>query len=108
MSGDPKFEASQDIPDFDYARYAELCGLHAIRVERPEEIAPAWQEAFTAHVPTVIDALASPDVPPIPPHIEWKEAKALMSALMAGDPNTTDIVRQASKQSLLDLLPGRG
>ena len=39
--------------------------------------------------------LASPDVPPIPPHIEWKEAKALMSALLTGDPDTAGIVRQA-------------
>ena len=108
MSGDPKFEASQDIPDFNYARYAELCGLNGIRVERPEEIAGAWERAFAAKTPTVIDAVVSPDVPPIPPHIEWKQAKALMKALMNGDPDTADIVRQASKQTLLDLLPGRG
>ena len=79
-----------------------------IRVEKPDEITPAWERAFASPVPTVIDALASPDVPPIPPHIEWKQAKALMSALLTGDPDTADIVRQASKQTLLDLLPGRG
>lgn len=108
MSGDPKFAVSQDVPDFDYCRYAELCGLQGIRVEKPDEITPAWERAFASPVPTVIDALASPDVPPIPPHIEWKQAKALMSALLTGDPDTADIVRQASKQTLLDLLPGRG
>jgi pyruvate dehydrogenase (quinone) len=107
MNGDPKFEASQDLPDFDYARYAELCGLRGIRVETPEEVGPAWERAFSAGVPTVVDALASPDVPPIPPHIEWKEARALMSAMLTGDPDTADIVRQATKQTLLDLLPGR-
>ncbi len=40
MSGDPKFAVSQDVPDFDYARYAELCGLQGIRVEDPDEIGP--------------------------------------------------------------------
>ena len=108
MEGDPKFEASQDIPDFNYARYAELCGLQGVRVERPEDVAPAWSRAFSANVPTVIDVLTDPDVPPIPPHIEWKQAKALMSALLTGDPNAGGIVRHASKQALLDLLPGRG
>lgn len=108
MEGDPKFEASQDIPDFNYARYAELCGLQGIRVEHPDEIAPAWQQAFAADRPTVIDALASPDVAPIPPHIEWKQAKALMSAMLTGDPDTGGIVHQLSKQSMLDFLPGRG
>lgn len=108
MEGDPKFEASQSIPDFDYARYAELCGLQGIRVEEPEEIGPAWDRAFSAALPTVIDVLASPDVPPIPPHIEWKQAKALMTALLTGDPDAGDIIRQATKQTLLDFLPGRG
>ncbi len=108
MEGDPKFEASQEIPDFDYAAYAQLCGLQGIRVERPDDIADAWKRAFSSSVPTVIDAHASPDVPPIPPHIEWKQAKAMMSALLTGDPDAAGIVRQAGKQTLLDLLPGRG
>src|SRR5438552_11693193 len=33
MEGDPKYEASQDLPDFPYARYAELVGLKGIRVD---------------------------------------------------------------------------
>ena len=33
MEGDPKFEGSQDLPDFPYARYAELLGLNGIRVD---------------------------------------------------------------------------
>ncbi len=35
MEGDPKFEGSQDLPDFPYARYAELLGLKGIRVDTP-------------------------------------------------------------------------
>ena len=31
LEGDPKYEASQDIPDFPFARYAELLGLRGIR-----------------------------------------------------------------------------
>jgi pyruvate dehydrogenase (quinone) len=108
MNGDPKFEASQDLPDFHYARYAELCGLHGIRVERAEDIGAAWEQAFTSRVPTVIDAVTTPEMPPIPPHIEWKEARALMNALIKGDPATKDIVRNGSKEALLDLIPGRG
>ncbi len=108
MEGDPKFEASQDIPDLDYSRYAELCGLRGIRVEDPDDIGAAWHDAFAADVPTVIDVVVSPDVPPIPPHIEWKEAKALMSALLRGDPDSAAIIKQSTKQSLLDFLPGRG
>jgi pyruvate dehydrogenase (quinone) len=108
MSGDPKFEASQDIPDFDYARYADLCGLQGIRVEEPDALGDAFDRAFAASSPVVLDILASADIPPIPPHIEWKQGKALMQALLGGDPDATEIIRQSTKQSLLDLLPGRG
>ena len=38
MEGDPKFEASQDVPDFPYAAYAELIGLRGLRVDRPEKL----------------------------------------------------------------------
>ena len=40
MSGDPKFEGSQDLPDFPYARYAELLGLKGIRVDTPDQVGP--------------------------------------------------------------------
>ena len=36
MEGDPKFEGSQDLPDFPYARYAEMLGLNGIRVDYPD------------------------------------------------------------------------
>ena len=45
-SGDPKFEASQELPDFPYAAYAESIGLKGIRVDRPEDVGPAWDAAL--------------------------------------------------------------
>ena len=34
LAGDPKLPASQDLPDFPDARYAESLGLKGIRVDR--------------------------------------------------------------------------
>src|SRR5215204_6775074 len=45
LEGDPKYEASQDIPDFPYARYAELVGLKGIRISDPGDVGAAWDEA---------------------------------------------------------------
>ena len=36
LPGDPKFPATQEIPDFPYARFAELVGLRGIRVDDPD------------------------------------------------------------------------
>ena len=36
MDGNPRFDASQDIPDVPYARFAEMIGLKGIFVDDPE------------------------------------------------------------------------
>jgi pyruvate dehydrogenase (quinone) len=107
MSGDPKFAGSQELPDFPYARYAELLGLEGIRVERPEEVGSAWDRALTAERPVVIEAITDPEVPPLPPHITLEQAKAMSSALVAGDENAGRIIKQAFKQKAEEFLPGR-
>ena len=107
MEGDPRYEASQQLPDFPYARYAELIGLRGIRVDDPEQLADAWQQALTADRPVVLEAITDPDVPPLPPHITLAQAKALTSALAHGDPSATQIIKQAAKGKLEEFLPGR-
>jgi pyruvate dehydrogenase (quinone) len=107
MSGDPKFEGSQDLPDFPYARYAEMLGLHGVRVDTPERVGPAWDEALAAGRPVLYEAITDPEVPPLPPHITLEQAKSLTSALLSGDPNAGRIIQQAFRQKVQEFLPGR-
>ena len=100
MSGDPKFEGSQDVPDFDFAGYANLIGLRGISVDRPELLGDAWERALGAGCPVVLDVRVDPDVPPLPPHITFKQAREYASALLKGDPDSMDIVRASIKQIL--------
>jgi pyruvate dehydrogenase (quinone) len=97
MAGDPKLEASQRIPDFDYAGYARLLGLEGIRVEDPGEVADAWDQALAARRPVVLEAVTDPEVPPLPPHIKLEQATSLAKALMKGDPHGGRIVTEAIK-----------
>jgi pyruvate dehydrogenase (quinone) len=100
MAGDPKLEASQVLPNFDFARYAEVLGLKGIRVERPEDVGPAWDEAL-AHTggPVVYEAITDPEVPPLPPHIKFEQAEKLAQAL-PGDPHRTRIIKESIKGKL--------
>jgi pyruvate dehydrogenase (quinone) len=107
MSGDPKFEGSQNLPDFPYARYAEMLGLKGIRVAAPDVVAAAWDEALSSDRPVVYEAVTDPEVPPLPPHITLEQAKALSSALLGGDPHAGRVVRQSVKQKMEEFLPGR-
>jgi pyruvate dehydrogenase (quinone) len=98
MAGDPKLEASQDVPDFPYARYAESIGLLGIRVDRPDEIGPAWDQALSADRPCVVEAITDPEVPPLPPHITFDQGKKLLEAILKGDPARGEIIRQSWRQ----------
>jgi pyruvate dehydrogenase (quinone) len=100
MSGDPKLPASQDLPDFPYARYAESLGLRGIRVDNPDQVGPAWDEAFRSDRPTVFEAVTDPEVPPLPPHITFQQAKAMSSSLLKGDPNWRAVVADTYRQML--------
>ncbi len=91
MDGDPKFPASQDLLDISFARHAELLGLRGIRVETPEGVGAAWDEALAADRPVVIDALVDPSVPPLPPELTEKQQKTLTKALAAGDPDAAAV-----------------
>ena len=107
MEGNPKFGGSQELPDFPYARYAELIGLEGIRVDAPDQIGPAWDGALAARRPVVIEAITDPEVPPLPPHITIDQARALSSALMSGDPNAGQIVKETFRQKVGELFAGR-
>jgi pyruvate dehydrogenase (quinone) len=98
MEGDPKYVASQEIPDYPYARFAEGAGLAGIRVDRPEDVGAAWDAALAAGKPTVIDVYTDPDVPPLPPHVTFKQARAYAESLLKGDPDRAGILRQSVKE----------
>jgi pyruvate dehydrogenase (quinone) len=107
MEGDPKFVGSQQLPDFPYARYAELLGLKGIRVDTPDRLGAAWDEAFAADRPVVLEVLTDPEVPPLPPHITLEEARNFMRSIIAGDPDAKRMIRQSFRQKLAELMPGR-
>jgi len=108
MSGDPKLKASQDLPDFPYARYAESLGLRGLRIDRPEQIAEVWEHAFRSDRPVVVEAVTDPEVPPLPPHITFKQAAGLSSALLKGDPGWRAIVSRTYRDMLSSWKPHRG
>jgi pyruvate dehydrogenase (quinone) len=97
MVGNPKYEPSQQLPKFPYAKYAELIGLYGIEVTKPERIEEAFKRAFTADRPCVIEFHTDPEVPPLPPHIDFKQARNFASSILHGDPHRWRMVEQAAK-----------
>ena len=107
MEGDPKFDASQQIPEFDYAAYADSVGLRGIRVDDPNDIGPAWAAALASDRPVVLDAVTDPEVPPLPPHITFTQAVNFAHAVAQGDSGRRGMITQAIRQKAQQLVPGR-
>ncbi|HEY2023925.1 thiamine pyrophosphate-requiring protein [Paraburkholderia sp.] len=106
MNGDPKFEASQDIPSVPYHKFAELIGLKGLYVDDPERMGTVWDEAFASDRPVVIEVKTDPNVAPLPPHITLQQAKAFATTLFKGDPDEGNIIVDTAKQVLGAVLPG--
>jgi pyruvate dehydrogenase (quinone) len=107
MEGDPKFNASQEIPNVPYHRFAELIGLKGIYVDRPEALGAAWDQALASDRPVVLEVKTDPEVPPLPPHITLDQAKHFTEALWEGDPHERSIIKETAKQVLASLVPGK-
>lgn len=107
-AGNPKLEATQDLPDFPYARFAESIGLKGVRVDRPEDVGRAWDEALSSDRPVVFAAYTSGDVPTLPPHISMEQAKHYTSALLKGDPEEGNIIKESIKGVVEGMLPHKG
>ncbi len=107
MEGDPKFNASQQIPDVPYHRFAELIGLKGIYVDNPDAIGSAWDTALAADRPVVLEVKTDPEVPPLPPHINLEQARHLTEALVKGDPHEGSVIKETAKQVLASIVPGK-
>jgi pyruvate dehydrogenase (quinone) len=105
QAGDPKWEASQVLPDVAYADFAQLIGLGGLRVEDPEQVGAAWDRALAADRPFVLDMVTDPSVPPLPPHITLKQARGFMGAMLAGDPDTGSALADTARQLVGSLWP---
>jgi pyruvate dehydrogenase (quinone) len=93
--GEPRFPASQQLPDFPYARYADLLGLRGLRITAPDEVAGAWDTALAADRPVLIEAVVDPATPLLPPDLPAEKVEQMYTGLAAEE---GDLARRAEAQ----------
>ncbi|MDX7950566.1 thiamine pyrophosphate-requiring protein [Lichenihabitans sp. Uapishka_5] len=106
MEGNPKFDASQQIPDFPYHRFGALLGFKSLYVDDPARMGAAWDEALASDRPVVLEVKTDPEVAPLPPHIQFQQARGFLSSLAKGDPREGSILLNTARQVLSAVLPG--
>jgi pyruvate dehydrogenase (quinone) len=100
MEGFPRFLATQQVPEVAYHQFAELIGLKGIYVDNPDHVGAAWDEALASQIPVVLEVRTDPEVPPLPPHITFDQAKKFMNTLQQGDPDQGRMFKGALEQIL--------
>jgi pyruvate dehydrogenase (quinone) len=105
QSGEPKFNASQQIPNVAYARYAELLGLKGIYCDNPDKLGDSWDSALESDRPCVLEVKTDPNIPPLPPHISLKNAKAFATTLLKGDPDEASVITKSIRQLAEEFMP---
>ena len=91
---EPRFNASQEIPDFPYAGYAELLGLKGVRVDDPAMLGAAWDEVLNADRPAVLEVLTDPNIPLLPPFPAGEQKLEGMRSALAQEGNAGEHARE--------------
>ncbi len=107
MEGDPRFDASQQLPYMPFHEYARLIGLGSVKVDRASQIDDAMAQAFSADRPFVIDAMTDPEEPPLPPHITFKQAEDFTKSFVAEPSAGLAGVVNAMREKVDEFVPGR-
>jgi pyruvate dehydrogenase (quinone) len=105
MEGDPRYPASQRVPEFPYAAYAELLGLEGIRVDKPDQIESAWADAFAADRPVLIEAVVDPAVPLLPPNLTEAKLDKVYQGISQETVDTgarSQVLRHRATENYLD------
>ena len=105
MEGNPRYPASQALPDVPYAQFANLLGLRGIFVDEPDSLQAAWAEALSADRPVVLEVKTDPEVAPFPPHLTLEQVKGFTSALVKGDRGAGQVIADTARQLINEVLP---
>ncbi|HKY68262.1 MAG TPA: thiamine pyrophosphate-requiring protein [Acidimicrobiales bacterium] len=88
--GDPRFDAAQDVPGFDYAGYARLLGLRGLHMEGAAVVESVWDEALAADRPVLVEAVVDPATPLKPPKLTSAQVENLAAGLGAEESAESD------------------
>jgi pyruvate dehydrogenase (quinone) len=103
LSGDRKNPETQTLPYLPAADYAKLLGFEGIKVERPEDVGPAWDRALSAGGPVLLEFMTDPQIAALPPHVKPAMMKKVVKGLSKGDEDAVGIAEKGFKGKMTEL-----
>jgi pyruvate dehydrogenase (quinone) len=90
-------------PRSDFSAWARSCGLFGAKVTEPGELEGALREALASSGPALVDVDVDPDEPPMPPKVEYEQAKKFAMSFAKGQPRRTAIATTLIKDRMQKL-----
>jgi pyruvate dehydrogenase (quinone) len=100
--GNPEYEV--ELQPIDFALFAEACGGKGFTIEDPQACGDIVEKALHTPGPVIIQAVVDPFEPPMPPKIEFSQAKNLAEALLRGQPGGLEIIKTIMKDKIRELI----
>lgn len=100
--GNPEYEVA--LHPIDFVKFAEACGGVGFRCERPEEVRPALQAAFSSNKPAIVEAVVDPFEPPMPAAATPQQTMRFAESLIRGEPDAGKIIKSVFKDKIKELV----
>jgi pyruvate dehydrogenase (quinone) len=105
MEGNPEFGVN--LQPIDFALYAKACGATGYCLDDPKSAESTIKEALAHPGPVVVECVVDANEPPLPGKIKTNQAVKFAEALIKGEGDRVEIVKQVAKDMLGDVLPTR-
>ena len=102
--GNPEYGVKLHNPH-SFADWAVDCGGQGFHVTRPEELEPAFRQAFAkTDGPTLIECVTDPDEPPLPPKTTTEQAINFTKAIVRGQQHPARIALTLFRDKVDEML----
>lgn len=100
--GNPEYGC--DLQPINFAAFAEACGGTGFTIEDPDKCGATLDEALSLPGPVIVEAVVDPLEPPMPPKMDYAQAKNFVKGLVRGEPDRAKIVKTVIKNKTKELI----
>lgn len=101
--GYPEYGVRFPAPEADFSAWARSCGGYGVKVAKSADVRDAVAAALAHDGPALVDCDVDPNEPPLPPKVEYEQAKKFALAFARGEPHRVAIATTLFKDRIQQL-----
>jgi pyruvate dehydrogenase (quinone) len=102
FDGNPEF--GNDLHPIDFALFAQACGALSYKLEDPHDAEAVLMEALAAPGPALVEATIDPNEPPMPGHINSRQALHFTESMMRGEKDRWKILKTVMEDQIREVI----